>query len=219
MDGDFMAAICEEILQRGIEINWFYQGRADLVVKHKDLLPLMRRAGNRMTQIGIEASTNDELVSLNKRLSLEQVREAVELLKQHDIVGQGLIIIGTPTDTRRSIQHKLRFAKWLDLDFPVFTLYTPFPGSGAYDDAQARGWLKKPFNYDHFDMAHVLLPTEHLSRPEIRSWYWWCFSSYYSDPIKVARGLFSGGEWRRAVWRYMTAYNLKKRLQSLFGLG
>jgi anaerobic magnesium-protoporphyrin IX monomethyl ester cyclase len=219
MDGDFMAAICEGILHRGININWFYQGRADLVVKHKDLLPLMRRAGNRMTQIGIEASTDDELVSLNKRLSLEQVREAVELLKQHDIVGQGLIIIGTPTDTRRSIQHKLRFAKWLDLDFPVFTLYTPFPGSEAYDDAQTRGWLKKPFNYGHFDMAHVLLPTEHLSRPEIRSWYWWCFSAYYSDPLKVARGLFSGGEWKRAVWRYMTAYNLKKRLQSLFGLG
>jgi anaerobic magnesium-protoporphyrin IX monomethyl ester cyclase len=219
MDGEFMAAICEGILQRGVEINWFYQGRADLVVQYKDLLPLMRRAGNRMTQIGIEASTDDELVSLNKRLSLEHVREAVQLLKQHDIVGQGLIIIGTPTDTRRSIQHKLRFAKWLDLDFPVFTLYTPFPGSEAYHDAQTRGWLKKPFDYGHFDMAHVLLPTEHLSRPEIRSWYWWCFTSYYSDPLKMARGLFSGGEWKRAVWRYMTAYNLKKRLQSLFGLG
>jgi anaerobic magnesium-protoporphyrin IX monomethyl ester cyclase len=219
VDGDLIAAICEGILRREIQINWFYQGRADLVAKHKDLLPLMRRSGNRMTQIGIEASTDDELVTLDKRLTTEQVREAVELLKEHDIVGQGLIIIGTPTDSARSIQHKLRFAKWLDLDFPVFTLYTPFPGSGAYEDARARGWLERPFSYARFDMAHVLLPTEHLSRRQVGSWYWWCINSYYMDPIKMAKGLWSRREWNRAVWRHMIAYNLKKRLQFWFRLG
>jgi anaerobic magnesium-protoporphyrin IX monomethyl ester cyclase len=219
VDGDLIAAICEGILRREIQINWFYQGRADLVAKHKDLLPLMRRSGNRMTQIGIEASTDDELVTLDKRLTTEQVREAVELLKEHDIVGQGLIIIGTPTDSARSIQHKLRFAKWLDLDFPVFTLYTPFPGSGAYEDARARGWLERPFSYARFDMAHVLLPTEHLSRRQVGSWYWWCINSYYMDPIKMAKGLWSRREWNRAVWRHMISYNLKKRLQFWFRLG
>lgn len=213
VDGDLIAAVCEGILQREIQINWFYQGRADLIVKHKDLLPLMRRAGNRMVQIGIEASTNEELVSLNKRLMVEHLHEAVELLKEHDILGQGVIIIGTPTDSARSIEHKLRFAKWLDLDFPVFTTYTPFPGSGAYEDAKARGWLEQSFSYAHYDMAHVLLPTEHLSRREVARWYWWCLSSYYMDPIKVVRGLFSHREWKRAVWRHMMAYNLKKRLQ------
>jgi len=59
LDHDHMAAICEGILQRGIEMSWFYQGRADMLVKHQDLLPLMRRSGNRMAQIGIEAA-NDE---------------------------------------------------------------------------------------------------------------------------------------------------------------
>ena len=219
VDGDRMAAMCEGILQRGIRINWFYQGRADLVVKHKDLLPLMRRAGNRMTQIGIEASTDDELADLNKRLSVGQVQEAVALLKANDIVGQGMIIIGTPTDSARSIQDKLRFAKWLDLDFPIFTLYTPFPGSEVYEDAVTRSWMKRPFKYDHFDMAHALLPTEHLSAREVNSLYWWCISSYYTDPVKLARGLWSRSEWNRAVWRHMTAYNLKKRLQSWFRLG
>jgi anaerobic magnesium-protoporphyrin IX monomethyl ester cyclase len=216
MDGEFMAAICEGILQRGVEINWFYQGRADLVVKHKELLPLMRRAGNRMTQIGIESSTEDELADLKKRLSLERVREAVELLKQHDIVGQGLLIIGTPTDSARSIQHKLRFAKWLDLDFPIFTVYTPFPGSDAYRDAVARGWLDRSLSYAHFDMAHVLLPTEHLSLRQVSNLYLWCLNSYYRDPIKVLRGMFSGGDWKRAVWRHLFSYNLKMQAKTAF---
>jgi radical SAM superfamily enzyme YgiQ (UPF0313 family) len=218
VDGDLIAAICEGVLERGIEMNWFYQGRADLVVRYRDLLPLMRRAGNRMVQIGIETCSDDELVSMNKRLTVEEMREAVELLKEHDIVGQGMIMLGTPADDARSMEDKLRFPKRLDLDFPVFTVYTPFPGSGAYDYAQARGWLDEEFDYAHFDMAHVLLPTEHPSKREVSRWYWWCLSSYYMDPIKVVRGIFSGREWKRAVWRHMMAYNVKKRLQFLFSL-
>ena len=44
VDRDHVAAICEGILERGIDVNWYYQGRADLLVKHQDLLPLAIRS-------------------------------------------------------------------------------------------------------------------------------------------------------------------------------
>ncbi|MDY7040178.1 MAG: radical SAM protein [Chloroflexota bacterium] len=214
VDGEHMAAICEGILHRGLQVKWYYQGRADLLVRHKELLPLMRRSGNQMVQIGIEAATDDELRDLNKRLRVEQVKEAVALLRTHDIVCQGMLIIGAPGDSARSIQRRVRFAKSLDLDFPVFTLYTPFPGSEAFEQAQAKGQLEKHPDYTRFDMAHALVPTDHLSRREVGSWYWWSLTNYYLDPIKMVRGLFAGNEWKRQTWRLMTAYNLKKRVQS-----
>ena len=68
-------------------------------------------------------------------------------------------------------------------------------------------------------MAHVLVPTEHLSRREVGSWYWWCLNSYYMDPVKMAKGLLSRREWNRSVWRHMIGYNMKKRLRFWFGLG
>jgi len=216
VSGDHMQAICEGILKRNLRLNWFYQGRADYLVRYGELLPLMRRVGNRMVQIGIEASTDEELRALNKRLGVEQVQQAVQLLRANDIVCQGLFILGTPTDSGRSIQHKVRFAKRLDIDFPVFTLYTPFPGTGVYEQARAEGLLPDPPDYAHFDMAHALLPTEHLSVGELRSWYGWAVTSTYLDPVKLLCGLFSHSDWKRQIWWLMMAYSLKKTLQAYF---
>lgn len=70
VDGDHMLAIAEGLMERGLKVNWFYQGRADLLVRYRDLLPLMRRAGNRMVQIGIEASTDEERDEWSSRLSV-----------------------------------------------------------------------------------------------------------------------------------------------------
>ena len=213
VDGEHMRIICEGILERGLDIAWFYQGRADFVVKHKELLPLMRRSGNLMTQIGIESSTDEELEDFNKRLTTEQVREAVGLLRQNDIVTQGLMIVGTPGETIRSIEHKVRFAKRLDIDFPVFTVFTPFPGSAVFEEARAAGLLGERPDYTKFDMAHFLLPAQ-MSRRQLIIWYRWCFQSYYMDPIKLAKGLFSPNGWKRHLWRHMTGYSVKKTLRA-----
>jgi len=210
-----MRAICEGILARGLRISWFYQGRADLLIGHADLLPLMRESGNLMTQLGIEASTDSELDSLHKRLAVEEIETAVRLLKENDIVCQGLLITGTTTDDGPSIVHKLRFAKWLDIDFPIFTVYTPFPGSDVYEEAKREGLLEG-LQYSEYDMSHALLPTEHLSREESLNWNQWCFANYYLDPVKITKGLFSRNSWKRRIWQHMLRFTGKQIFRSLF---
>ncbi|MDY6875628.1 MAG: cobalamin-dependent protein [Chloroflexota bacterium] len=213
--GELMRAICEGILRRNIEVSWFYQGRADLLVRHKELLPLMQRAGNRMVQLGIEAASDEELKDLNKRLSVERVKEAVALLRQHDIVCQGMLIIGTRSDSPRSIRRKVAFARWLDLDFAIFTVCTPFPGSGLFEQARTEGWIDEPPDYASYDMAHFLMDTEHMSRRQLAAWYPWCYTHTYIDPIRLARGLFARNEWKRRLWRIMVGYNLKQLARGL----
>jgi len=219
VSGEMIRAICEGILERDIEVSWFYQGRADLLVRYKELLPLMQRAGNRMVQLGIEASSDDELEDLNKRLSVEQVKEAVALLRQHDIVCQGMLIIGTRNDSPRTIRRKVAFARWLDLDFPIFTVCTPFPGSSLFEQARAEGWVEEPPDYARYDMAHFLMDTEHMSRRQLAAWYPWCYTHTYLDPVRLARGLFSRNEWKRRIWRIMVGYNLKQLARAFwFGI-
>ena len=215
VDRDHVAAICEGILRRGIEVNWYYQGRADLLVKYKDLLPLARRAGNRMVQIGIEASSDEQRDELHKQLSTETVEEAVRLLRQHDIVCQGMMIVGVPSDSPRTFEHKVRFIKRLDVDFPVFTMYTPFPGTRAFEEAVAQGWIEIPADYARYDMGHALMPTQHMPRRQVWTYTGRAFSSFYLDPIKLARNLFSRNDWRRRMWRQMLAYIGKQVARSL----
>jgi anaerobic magnesium-protoporphyrin IX monomethyl ester cyclase len=212
---DHVAAICEGILRRGIDVRWYFQGRADLLVRHQDLLALMHRAGNRMVQIGIEASSDEQRDELNKQLSTETVKQAVRLLRQHDIVCQGMIIVGMPSDSPRTFQHKVGFVKWLGVDHPIFTLYTPFPGTPAFDEAVAQGWLEFPADYARYDMTHALIPTRHMTRRQVWIYTGWAFASFYFHPLKLVRGLFSRNKWRRLVWRRMVSYIGKQLARSL----
>lgn len=213
VSAEHVKGICDEIAKRGLDVSWFYQGRADLVVRQKELLPQMRRCGNLMVQIGIESSTDGELARFNKNLTMDQVKEAIDLLKRNDIISQGLMIVGTREDNADSIIHKVHRMKRLDPDFPIFTVFTPFPGSDVYEEAKANGWIET-YDYSIYDMSHAVMSTEHLSRDQLTLLIYWCFSSYYIDPVKVAKGLFSRNSWKRGIWRHMMKYVAKQILRS-----
>jgi len=215
VNGEHMAAICEGILQRGIDVNWYYQGRADLVVKYKDLLPLLRRSGNRMVQIGIEASNDEQRAELNKQLRTETAEETVRLLRQNDIVCQAMLIVGLPGDTPRTFEEKVRLVNRLDVDFPVFLVYTLFPGAPDYDKAIAEGWIELPANYAHHDMAHVLVPTEHMTPRQIYNYTRWAWTTVYLNPIRLVRNLLSRNKWRRQNWWGMLVYIAKQTARNL----
>jgi radical SAM superfamily enzyme YgiQ (UPF0313 family) len=215
VDGNHVAAICEGILQRDIDVNWYYQGRADLLVKHKDLLPLMRRAGNRMVQLGIEASNDEQRDELNKQLSTTTAEEAIRLLREHDIVCQAMQIVGLPSDSPQTFEEKVRLANRLDVDFPVFLIYTLFPGAPDYDKAIAEGWIELPVDYARHDMAHVLMSTETMNPQQIYNYTRWAWTSTYLDPIRLVRNLTSRNSWRRQNWGGMLVYMGKQTARNL----
>jgi anaerobic magnesium-protoporphyrin IX monomethyl ester cyclase len=217
VDGEHMGLICEEILRRDLKLNWYYQGRADLLIKHQEYLPLMRRAGNLMVQIGIEADSDEELRNLRKNLTGEQVQEALALLRENDIVCQGMMILGTRQDDANSILRKVEYLKWLDVDFPVFTIYTPFPGTEAYDEAKEKGWLETD-DYALYDMAYPIISTEHLTRQQVIGLYNRSFAAFYTDPLMMARGFLSTMRWKRVVWRYMLKFAARLYLRRYWRL-
>jgi len=218
VDYNHIKEICEQIAERDLDVQWFYQGRADFLIKHKDLLPLMRKTGNVMVQIGVEASTDAELDCMNKKITTDQIREAVNLMREYDIVSQGLIIVGTFDDTVDSILHKIKYMKSLKVDFPIFTMFTPFPGNKVYEKAKEEG-LIEDFNYDHFDMAYCVMPTRELSRKELFRWYGECHREYYFDPLQILMGLVSKNRFKRAIWRHMFHYSLKMAYKFYFKRG
>ncbi len=217
VDGEHMAQICEEILRRDLKLVGYYQGRADLLIKHREYLPLMRKAGNLMVQIGIEADSDEELRDMRKNLTGDQVKEAIGLLRENDIVCQGMMILGTRQDDANSILRKVEYLKWLDVDFPVFTIYTPFPGTEAFEEAKEEGWLETD-DYALYDMAYPIISTEHLTRKQVIGLYNRSFASFYTDPLMVARGLLSSMHWKRKIWRYMLKFAGKLYLRRYFQL-
>ena len=204
--------VCKELIELDLDVSIFCQGRADLIVKHRELLPLMRKAGIRMCQIGVESAYDVELKSMGKMLSTQTIMKAVKLLKENEIISQGLIIIGTPDDDVKSIRGKMKFMKKLKIDFPIYTVYTPFPGTPLYEDAAKKGLIEVK-DYSKYDMGHAIMPTKYITRKRVMKEYGRCFLYTYLDPKLILEGLLSKNVWKRKIWRHMLKYSIKQLLQ------
>ena len=123
--------ICDEIIERDVDMLWGCNVRADLV--RKQLLKKMKDAGLVKLYIGIESSNQRILDSVyNKKITIDQVKRSIRIGKELGLKIQGYFMLGAPTETIKEIKQTIRFAKGLDIDEAMFSITTPLPGTYLY---------------------------------------------------------------------------------------
>ena len=209
--------LCDELIRRGFsdDIMWFMQARCDDVVKHRDLLPKMRKSGLRWVLLGVESHNPSTLDAFKKKESPEDAKEAVKMLHENDIFAQAMFIIGERKDSAESIASLREFANDLDPDLAIFAILTPFPGTEVFEEAKRNGWIED-FNWAHYDMVHAIMPTETLSREEVQEELYRCYRSFFGSWSRRLQGLFSRKEIKRRVYWYMAAQNIVNQFRRLF---
>jgi anaerobic magnesium-protoporphyrin IX monomethyl ester cyclase len=209
--------LADGIIQRGIgnDIMWFTQARCDDVVRNKDILPKLRKAGLRWILLGVENSEESALESFRKNITAKDAKEAVRLLKENDIFAHAMFIIGERRDTAKSIAHLREFVNELDPDLVIFGILTPFPGTELYEEARKNWWIED-FNWSHYDMVHAIMPTETLSTKEVQEELYKCYRTFYGSFDRRIKGLFFGNAMRRRIYRYMAFRGLLRQFKELF---
>jgi len=209
--------LADGIIQRGIgeNIMWFTQARCDDVVKHKDVLPKLRKSGLRWILLGVENPNESTLETFRKNITAEDAKEAVKLLKENDIFAHTMFIIGERKDTAKSIADLRDFVNELDPDFVIFAILTPFPGTELYEEARKNGWIED-FNWSHYDMVHAIMPTETLSTKEVQEELYNCYRNFYGSFERRISGLLSGNKMKRRIYWYMAFRGILKQFKELF---
>jgi len=82
----------------------------------KELVAYLARAGCQQVSIGFESGSEGILKSLNKKFTLEEVRQISETLSEYGIRRMGFLLLGSPGETRGSVEESLLFADSLKLD-------------------------------------------------------------------------------------------------------
>lgn len=215
--GKHAGDLCDEIIKRGFseDIMWFMQVRCDDIIKHQDILPKMRKAGTRWMLVGIESGSEDTLKRFHKKITPEDAKQAIKLLKENDIFAQATLIIGERKDSAKSIAKLREFVNHLDPDLAIFMILTPFPGTDLYETAKQNGWIEDA-NWANYDMAHAIMPTETLSRKEVQEELYKCYRSFYGSASRRFKGLFSPNKLKRKTYRYLASQGLLKALRDLF---
>ena len=135
--GRRLREICEGLIASKAGFSWTCLGRVDHVSPEN--LALMKRAGCWQVSFGIESGSQAILDAIGKRVTLEQIRDAVRMTRKAGILAKGFFIVGHPGETRETLEATVRFALELPLNDLSVTMLTPFPGTELYDRAAEFG--------------------------------------------------------------------------------
>jgi hypothetical protein len=135
-----VAEICEEILRRGITVQWRCETRIDCL--DEPTIALMARAGCTGVNFGVESI--DPQIQKNverKPISREEFVEKIALLRRHKITTFAFFIVGLPGDTVETILDSIGFAIDIRANWTQFTVATPFIGTRLHDWAVGHGFV------------------------------------------------------------------------------
>ncbi len=156
-------------VKKPLQLRWMCSTRVDLI--DKELLEKMHEAGCSSIQYGIEAGSQKILDSIGKKITLEQVRDAVRATLDAGIEVTCSFMFPHPLDTEKTIREQMRFMKELIEMGATETLAstTPYPGTYYYEHADELGIKILASNWDEYHGRHLVITTKYLSEEKLKS--------------------------------------------------
>ncbi len=187
-DTKAMIEFCEEKIKRGNQIGWVCLGRADQWISQQNILPLMRKAGLFMALTGVEVEDDMTLTKTGKGVTIDQIKQTIQILRAQDIGTVGTVLIGLKDDTEEKIKKRLQTADEIDPDVFALDYLTPVPNSPDWRYGIKKGWFDpEKIDLQTWDFQHPVIPTDHLSVADVGRLGAWCMREYYSKPERIHR--------------------------------
>jgi len=181
--------ICDGIIKQGWDISWGASSRVDTL--SKKLVEKMKRAGCWILFLGIESGTREILDAVRKRITIEQVKKAVKIVKDAEIQVLGSFITGFPQDTIGTIKETINFAKSLDIDYAEFSILTPYPGTPIYDYAKENNLLLTE-NWSKYTGTEPIIKIDGASEKQLKTLFQKAYINFYLRPSIVLKWLKNG---------------------------
>ena len=166
VDDDFLVnkerieRICKILIEKKVDKTYMIFARADSISKCEDIMPLIYKAGFRSMLVGLEAVNDTTLEAYNKNSSVELNKNAVRILREHNIMCVGLFVINYDFKHKNFMELN-KFIKKEKLIWVLFSILIPFKGTEAYNDNKDK--LYK-YEYKRTDGTHVLMKPKYLPK-------------------------------------------------------
>ena len=139
VDRERARAISLEIIRRGIKLPWSVNSRADA---DYETMRLMHEAGCRLLCVGFESGSQKILDSLGKHINREVYFRFRDDATRAGLLIHGCFMYGNNGETQETMRETLELAKELDCESAQFYPIMVYPGTTAYDDFKAKGYIQ-----------------------------------------------------------------------------
>ncbi len=119
--------LCERMVKEDLKFSWYCFSRVDVI--NEELVSAMKSSGCHTIIFGIESINDKTLLDVQKRITVEKVKNAFELCKKKGIRRAATFIIGLPGETEEDIMRTVSFAKEIDCSFASFNVAGIRPGT------------------------------------------------------------------------------------------
>ena len=144
---EFSQAVLEGKEQYGWDFDWCFQTHASARFDLESL-KLAKQAGCYMFSYGLESASPTVLKSMDNRIKIEQVREAIKMAEEAGIAFSANLIFGDVAETEDTVAESLAF--WFEYGRRCCIFLAevkPYPGSALFNECSRRGLIKDKKRY------------------------------------------------------------------------
>ncbi len=186
-----LTLICEEIINRKLDIKWAAPTGIGYWTLSPDILDLMKNSGCYRLIFGIESGSEDTLsvIGKGKQHNWEKLQSTINYANRIGLWTAATFIIGFPHETDEDFMKTLTRAKSLNLDYSIFYLLVPQPGTRIYNTYKE----KKLLDFDRYldptyvgeDISQLSIvysngfANENFNLPELQDWLSKIYRSYF----------------------------------------
>jgi anaerobic magnesium-protoporphyrin IX monomethyl ester cyclase len=180
-------AFLEALIAENVALTLVGSTRADDIVRDADILHLYKKAGFERFLMGMENTDAATLRLIRKGGGIAKDREAIRLLRRHDILSMATWVVGFEEETDRDLMRGLRQLLSYDPD-QIQTLYvTPHRWTPFFRIAASRQVIQT--DQRRWDYKHQVLATRHMPPWRLIAW------------VKLIEAVVQLRP--RALWRYV----------------
>lgn len=181
LDKKLVMEFCTVLLDSGLDMSWSLPSGVRIDTLDRGLLDQMERAGCYSLALGIEFGSNRILAATRKGLTVELVRQRLELFKGRRIKVTGFFLFGIPGETLEEMQKTVDFALELPLDRAQFNNFMPLPGSPLWERLSQEGRLEH-LEWDRFFVHDVAFCDEGIQPEQIKQLQRRAYLRFYLRP-------------------------------------
>jgi radical SAM superfamily enzyme YgiQ (UPF0313 family) len=160
-----------------MKFDWSCTARVDLI--DDELLTRLHEMGCSGLFFGVESASDEALELIKKGFTTDQVVEAFDNLKSHQITTTASFMIGLPGDDAEKVRDTIAFAKALNPDFAMFSITTPYPGTELYENINNYDIEITLDDWNKFTLTKPVIKTSALSTRDLQRWFLKAYCSFY----------------------------------------
>lgn len=176
LDRERWETFLDMLIERNWPIYFLMETRVEDILRDRDILPKYRKAGIIHIYVGTESVSQETLDLIKKDVKVEESREALRLLNEHGIITETSMILGFPSETKKSIETTLKLAKEYNPDFCHFLAIAPWPYADINEELKDYIVVK---DYKKYNLIDPVIKPDKMTIEEIDQAIVDCYRDFY----------------------------------------